>query len=256
MFNIIIVNNDFKKVKRITNSLLRNIEYVKISGIVSNCKELAKIFEKKNYNILVLTDIVFKKIECFSKFGQAFIVLTDGKAENDVSEENKMDKEENDEEESDENTNILYINEFLSDKEIREKVNLFIKNQNHEYIRNRIIMILRDLGFERNKKGTKCLIESILHCYINRYKYYENNLEKNVYPHVAKVFNTSAQNVKSYTIRSVNYMFTRGSSLHVAKMEEFFETDYMRKPTAKTVIRTILDQLCIEDGGREFEEEE
>lgn len=236
MFNMLIVSNDFKFVKRLTNNVIGSTEFIRISGIVSTYEEMADFMIKKDPNILVLSEDIFRRViielKDVSIFTHAFIVLTDDDREDDNT-----------------STSILYIQKSLPSIKFNTMIKTFIRVKNNDYIKRRITVMLKNLGFNMNSQGTKFLIESVFYCYVNKYQGLEENLEGNVYPYVAKKFLTHIENVKCYIIRSINHMYSKYEKTSVNRIADFFEIDYFKKPTSRIVISAIVDKLDIEENA-------
>ena len=67
------------------------------------------------------------------------------------------------------------------------------------------------------------------------------NLNKYVYPLIAKRYNQSANNIKISVIRATEYMYF---SCQEEKLLEYFCLNTVNKPNIKTVINTILLKIA------------
>lgn len=105
-----------------------------------------------------------------------------------------------------------------------------------------ILSELNFLGLKIKLNGTKYLLESISYIYnSNNYRLIDN-LEKNVYPELAKRHNTSISNIKSNILKSINTMYLSTDS---KKIKKYFLFDDDIKPTPKLLIEVILNKLMI-----------
>lgn len=66
------------------------------------------------------------------------------------------------------------------------------------------------------------------------------NLSMDIYPCVAKKFNTSVNNVKCNILRASNYSFCE---CEIHKFEKYFGLLGVKKPNSKTIIFTVLRHL-------------
>ena len=76
-------------------------------------------------------------------------------------------------------------------------------------IRRKIVLKLIELGYNLKYKGTFYLIDAIEYCYTNNKSDTLNNLEKNVYMHVAKKYNKSLNNIKTNIIKATQMIEER-----------------------------------------------
>lgn len=204
MLNILIISNKLKFIKRLTNSVLNNFDFVKIIGIIGNFNELVSFeLEKTPDFIFSDSNILNKKV----------------------------------------NYDVVYISESMSDEEILYQIEPFLKSKNESYLREAIVKILIDLKFNLSLVGSKFLIESILYSFINKYSDLIDNLEGIVYPFVAKKYKIDVSNVKWSIIRAINYMFLEHNTTSVKYLSDYFHIDYLKKPTPKIVITTIVNKL-------------
>lgn len=91
-----------------------------------------------------------------------------------------------------------------------------------------------DMGFNLKHTGTKYLIDAILFIYNSNNSDFLSNLEKNVYPIIAKKHNKTALSIKSNIVKAVNYM---DNCINNSKLKSDI------KPTPKLIIQLIVDKL-------------
>lgn len=128
---------------------------------------------------------------------------------------------------------ILYISESSDFISTQKSIIKFISNINENDLHHKIYQILDNLNFDFKLSGTNYLIHAISYSYIHKDDYLYENLEKKIYPYVAKKFNTSEANVKWSIVRSINNMNSKKSS----------KFKYIEKITSKALISHVVHNL-------------
>lgn len=105
------------------------------------------------------------------------------------------------------------------------------------YTKKRILNEIKGLKFEVTNIGVQYLIDCILLIKCNDALY---NLEKDIYPIVAKKYNVSANKVK-WNIYSCISNMSRNNS--VERINRYFGFTYNRTPTPKVLIFTIVNKI-------------
>lgn len=67
-----------------------------------------------------------------------------------------------------------------------------------------------------------------------------SNIQRQLYPLVAKKYKTSILNVKNNNIKATNLMYL---NCDITKLKNYFNFAYDYKPTPKIVIKTIVNKL-------------
>ena len=105
------------------------------------------------------------------------------------------------------------------------------------YTKKRILNEIKGLKFEVTNIGVQYLIDCILLIKCNDALY---NLEKDIYPIVAKKYNVSANKVKWNIYSCINNMSRNNS---VERINRYFGFTYNRTPTPKVLIFTIVNKI-------------
>lgn len=105
------------------------------------------------------------------------------------------------------------------------------------YTKKKILNEIKELKFEVTNIGVQYLIDCVLLIKSNDALY---NLEKDIYPIVAKKYNVSANKVKWNIYSCINNM-SRNNSLE--KINRYFGFAYNRSPTPKILIFTIVNKI-------------
>ncbi len=105
------------------------------------------------------------------------------------------------------------------------------------YTKKKILNEIKELKFEVTNIGVQYLIDCVLLIKSNDALY---NLEKDIYPIVAKKYNVSANKVKWNIYSCINNM-SRNNTLE--KINRYFGFSYNRSPTPKILIFTIVNKI-------------
>ena len=188
MLKIIIYNNNLEQVKNLCNNLVNIFENLQVVGIATSEQELYSLFKKTNANIAIVkfedvNNTQMKKI--LNLFDMKIIF------------HNNLKHLKN-------NSNTIYIRNSKNYIEIEKQFSDFIYKINEPIIYQKTLDILKKLNFNFKLKGTSFLLNCITYSYLHKEKYVSDNLEKNVYPQIAKQFNVTLSSVKWSIIRAIN----------------------------------------------------
>lgn len=121
---------------------------------------------------------------------------------------------------------ILELVEYK--EEIKENQDLSKKIQNEVLY----------LGYDISHKGTKYLIDTVKCVYKNIDNL--DNLEKFVYPEVAKHYKDIPYNIKCRINKATTYMYY---NCEINKLKDYFKMDIDIKPKIKTIITMIINKI-------------
>lgn len=187
MLKIIFYNPDLKQVKNICNNIINQFENLQIVGIATMESEINSLHKNTNADIIIYNyDSVNSRIlKYLEKFKIKIIFYNNLKNLNN-------------------NNYTLYLSQKSKINSIQESIKAFIIKFDEQFIYQKVFEVLKkyDLNFKLN--GTFYLINCIVYSYLNKDKYVSDNLEKNVYPQIAKQFNTTISTVKWAVIRATN----------------------------------------------------
>ena len=187
MLKIIFYNPDLKQVKNICNNIINQFENLQIVGIATMESEINSLHKNTNADIIIYNyDSVNNRIlKYLEKFKIKIIFYNNLKNLNN-------------------NNYTLYLSQKSKINSIQESIKAFIIKFDEQFIYQKVFEVLKkyDLNFKLN--GTFYLINCIVYSYLNKDKYVSDNLEKNVYPQIAKQFNTTISTVKWAVIRATN----------------------------------------------------
>lgn len=137
-----------------------------------------------------------------------------------------------------------YLHSFISKvagfKQITREINELIEIKETEKcsIDYKLHMELEKLSFNFSYIGTQYLFEAIIIIYNNKFK--NKNIEKNVYPIIAKKYNKSINNIKPNIANVCDLMYYDCKD---EILKDYFKDPYSGKPTPKATMITILNNL-------------
>ncbi len=230
MVNILLVEEDKNYSINILNCINLKNTNLKIAGIVTNIKDIAQNnidiilvdINKSNYKEFIMSDYDYNVL----------IIL--------LVEDNCITPE---------LINNSYILGIISKTDDFNKINYNINNlinkkqQNEilieDMIKKRIINELNYLGYDFLHKGSKYLVESIYITYTLDSNY-EYNLEKDIYPKVAKKYNQTWNNIKSAIRYATDMMYYNNKE---SKLNEYLKDYNFSKFGVSVVILAILKKI-------------
>lgn len=215
MLKIIFYNPDLKQVKNICNNIINQFENLQIVGIATMESEINSLHKNTNADIIIYNyDSVNSRIlKYLEKFKIKIIFYNNLKNLNN-------------------NNYTLYLSQKSKINSIQESIKAFIIKFDEQFIYQKVFEVLKkyDLNFKLN--GTFYLINCIVYSYLNKDKYVSDNLEKNVYPQIAKQFNTTISTVKWAVIRATN------------SIKDILEPEIaIDKITPKSLINEIVNKI-------------
>ena len=225
MIKFLIVENDLKYAKKIISNIIKENEQIRLIDIISSPElddTISAIRKCRPHICIMNSDLInVDKILSFP-YPTAFICVTDDPLKSAIKK--------------------FYLKDDITP--VKEQVKKLIKETEYNRIKDYIESELYNLKFDFELKGTMYLVESILFSYYHSNPFVYENLEKNVYPEIAKKFNTTMYHVKWGIIQAVNHMYDLNYSEGTLRSlcdYFYFSTNY--KPTAKIIITTFLAKL-------------
>lgn len=215
MHKLIIYSNDLELISKYCNNIFLQFNNLKLVGIANSEKDLSTLVDFFNPNIIFLAEK-----------NKATLSSTLDKIENKIILCKNIKKYKN-------SKHNLYISENSNYLSIKELLVKFISNINENDLYQRIYQKLNKLNFDFKLSDTNYLVHAISYSYINKNDYLFENLEKKIYPYVAKKFNTSESNVKWSIVRSINNMNSKNNS----------KCEFTEKITSKALISQIVNSL-------------
>lgn len=214
MFKLIFFNQNLNIVKNLYNNIFGELNNLQLIGIASDEKELESLYNDSGANTIIINSkyINNNQIKNIVEKFKVKIIFTE-----------KLPKVSN-------NKFTLFIPIYLETTELKKILNNFFFKIDEKLIYKKVYNLLFNSNFNFKLLGTTYLINSIVYSYINIDNNVSDNLEKNVYPYIAKKFNVSNSNVKWSIIRSINNYYESNNN-------------QIDKPTPKNLINELLCKL-------------
>ena len=222
MLKTVILTSDLFQTKELINHCIGKISALQIIGIFESETEL-ELFRKESYFDIIL----------FYNFEHQDYIFFNGEIISINTLKTNIKKEEN----------KINISNKLSFEKMRIHIEKFLKNTITNSIRQKTTEILIDLGFSFKHIGTKYIADAICYATTNNYDCSFENLEKDIYPYLAKVNHTQIDNVKWSVARTINLMYLHHTTKSILKLEEYFCLEHLQKPTPKLVMSVITNRL-------------
>lgn len=235
MLNLLIIDKDINSSMYLLNYISENSYQVRVHSIASNLAEGIKILNTGLIDItLINVDDDINSIihnlhtisnSFFEKYRKSIIVLS--KNVDNVSSDS-------------------YVYEYVSSTEdismIFLKISEIAKNKiaelNNSILLSKIYEELKYIGYNPSYYGARYLAESIALIY-NNYDSSEN-LNKNIYPVIAKKHNKTVNTIKGDIRSATNSMFYECDE---TRLKNYFNFYTVSKPKPKLVIYTVLNKL-------------
>ncbi len=231
MVNMLIASKEIFKDAKIFNNISKCSENMRIVAVCFDKKETIEILNKGNIDIawIDLSDVSEMDLLNYvnekqrHKYERSILMTIDSFNKNDKR--NKMIYD--------------YIIKGNTDEEFIYKIKSMIENKDMDVKRNKVENELRYIGYNQKYVGTNYLIETILELYKAR-KLMLDNLQRDIYPIIARKYNKSVNNIKCNIRRATECMYYECESNILQKYFGFY---YDTKPNAKTVALTVLHKI-------------
>ena len=239
MVNVLIADDNVDYAINLMNYINKNNKNIRICMITKDGKETLDILCAENNIDVILLDLkmpIFSGVEVLEliknekKYENAIIILS-GEL-NYTTSLNKYN-------------NLIYsvidkvivldiiisnINSIIEEKEKMKKCKM---------IKDKVMEELLYLGYDISHKGSQYLIKVIEYIVSNSDKNIEN-LERDVYPQISLLYNTSIHNIRCRINKSTTEMYY---NCDIEKLKKYFKFDEDVKPKVKTIIYTIINKI-------------
>lgn len=243
MINIAVILDDKEIYRCIFNNLLLNNSLFRICCVVNNSEELFKII--KNYKIDIIfmdiyiwnNDKMLRNSRIFRNYFYKSIILIGDSKKNFYNEFEK-------------NFICGYVNSNDQIKKVVEEINVLIyskqmleiksNDRNKEKaMKEKIKKELLELGYNLLLIGSKYLLETIYILYTLD-NYLSDNLEKDIYPIIAKKYGKTINNIKCNIRYATENMYYENDE---RKIRSYLKNESNKIPRIKEVIAVILNKI-------------
>lgn len=132
-----------------------------------------------------------------------------------------------------------YIIKKTQKEEITSRIQKLVESKNLLYKRKQIVGEIEKIGYDINYKGTTYLIDVIFQMY-QKQKFFIDNLQRDIYPIVAKTYHKTINNIKCNINNATEAMYYKCEARFLKEYFSFYDD---RKPTTKTVVYTVLNKI-------------
>lgn len=238
MINVLIADDNIDFAISLMNYINEKNVNIKVYNIAKDGKETLEILNKNNNIDVILLDYkmpfynadqILDKIQTKSKYQDSFIIIT-GDIESGIKLRNNEMVH-----------TIIY--KTMKIDEIERKINeLFLfkeTKKKSKILRNKIIDELLYLGYDISHRGTQYLIKTIEYIATNQNKEFKN-LQKEIYPKIAEMYDETVHNIKCRINRATNTMYC---NCEIEKLKRYFKFSIDTKPKVMTIIETIINNI-------------
>ena len=225
MINILIIEDDINYCQKIINNLNQTNNNIRVFAILTDIDDIINTLSKGKIDIILLDiDLANKVYKQIKKYEKSIVLML-----NIYYPKNKIK----------EFSNIFeYFYKNASIQEINNKIKKIIDLKSNN-IKTEIQKELYYLGYNPKYNGTKYLIEAIYILY-TKGNYIDDNLEKEIYPIIAKKHYKSINNIKCNIINATDTMVCECEE---NKLVEYLGFYNYSKPGPKKIIGTVLNKL-------------
>lgn len=238
MVNILIADDNIDYAINLMNYINDKNEKLKVCNIAKDGKETLEILNANNRIDVILLDYkmpfyngeqILSKIENKSKYIDSCIIISAEIEKVVCLRNNELIH------------SIIYKTTPMN--EIVNRIDELIKYKesinNSKILKNKIANELLFLGYDISHKGTQYLLKTIIHIITNSNGEVDN-LEKNIYPKIAAIYNDSVHNIKCRINNATTIMYC---NCEIEKLKKYFNFNIDTKPKIKTLITTVLNKI-------------
>ncbi len=240
MYNLLIADDNLEYVKQLANHLLHRVNFVKLVKITTDGEETYNCLKTEHIDLLLL-DLKMPKYSGIEVLKKAYqeklenypkVIVVSGEME--ILDYKQLAK-----------YNVvkcLYKNIGLNEITI-SIMQILDEFENEDKIKNWSKCISKELtklNYNFKHSGTQYIKECVLYILDKNDINLINNLEKNVYTHIAKTHNKTVGNIKNNIVKATNNMYME---CEINYLLNYFDFKSDKKPTPKMVILKIISNI-------------
>lgn len=236
MYNLLMIEENPSQIRIMVNYIAKKFENIRICNIEYNIENCFSVLKTTEIDIIIIdlennqnTEIdLIKYIERnkLYRYKKSIIVKVNQFGHKEISKANQYV--------------LSYINKI---SEIEHVLHVFIaKKRDMKYldeIKDKIYKELIELNYNYSYKGTKYLEETILEIYKMNIKF-EGNLEKEIYPIIAKRHQKKMDTIYGNIKFATNHMIM---DCKEEKLNQYLGHGYFEKPKVKEIIFKGLSKI-------------
>lgn len=223
--NVLIIEKDMKYCNKLIRVIGNNFD-LKFCMISSHYEEIENGLKEFDFNLIIIEyELIDEFKSILEKYSNIVMVIYSDKGKNEF--------------------NNLYINKTDSPEEVLSKLMSLLNNNIINYsLKLEIKNELKYLGYNPKYCGTKYLFE-VIYILLNNEQYnYNDNLEKDIYPIIAKKHGKSVNTIKCNIINATDMMVCECEE---NKLLEYLGYYDFSKPGPKKIIESIVLRLSKEN---------
>lgn len=201
MINTIIIDDNIDYIKCLINSVISKLKKVKITHILTNGNDALDIIKNNSVDLILLDlnmpDIngidIIEKIKKMNLLKIPKVIVISGEVDYIYCVKNEIIISDIIEKNSNFETIKTKLENAIDNLELINK---------ETFTRKMIMDELINLGYSFKYKGTHYLFDSIMYVYMSNNFDLLDNIEKNVYVHIATKYKKSVNNIKTNIIKS------------------------------------------------------
>ncbi len=223
--NVLIIEKDMKYCNKLIKVIGNNFD-LKFCMISSHYEEIENGLKEFDFNLIIIEyELIDEFKSILEKYSNIVMVIYSDKGKNEF--------------------NNLYINKTDSPEEVLSKLMSLLNNNIINYsLKLEIKNELKYLGYNPKYCGTKYLFETIYILLNNEQYNYNDNLEKDIYPIIAKRYGKSVNTIKCNIINATDMMVCECEE---NKLLEYLGYYDFSKPGPKKIIESIVLRLSKEN---------
>lgn len=240
MISTMIIDDNINYIKYLLNTVISDINNIKVSYIMTDGQEALDIITKNNID-LILIDLkmqnfdgieIIEQIKNMNLVTFPKIIVISGEVEWIYCMNNR-------------GIVLDIIQKTESIKIIKNKIQNAINGIEYtkslQKVKRKIVYELSSLGYNFKYKGTQYIYEAIIYVYQRNDMKLLDNLENNVYKYIAYKNNKTKINIKTNIIKATELAYI---SQDRAVIKKYFSIEI--KPTPKVVISKILTKVNVD----------
>lgn len=231
MIKVLIMSKNNMTAKIIFNNVISKTPNLHLVGIANTLSEGLYFIENKEPNLIVTTSQHFiEYLNSYNHFYSPGIILISNQS-NKSHIKYKQQKL------------LLCINADENYRMIVSKTLNFISKNfltpKKEFLKN----FLETLGFDFKLSGTLFLLDALTYIITYKGAEYFENLSTDIYPFIARKYNTTSNIIKWSIERSVKYLYQKNTQKTYDIMEEYFGIKPQKRITPKKLITSIINLI-------------